>query len=55
MNTPIKDLLKQYDMEKVTNKRLIEASLRYVDTMGDSQVRCLLYVLVDKLIEEKEC
>ena len=51
-NTPIDELLAEYeaeccdhtDMEWVSN-----TALRYVQTMPDSQVRCLLYVLAQHM------
>ena len=50
MNTPINDLIKEYEMEfdgydysDIT--KVIVAAQRYVRTMEDSQVRCLLYIL----------
>lgn len=50
MNTKIKELLKEYEMDGDFNyTRYINASYHYVNTMQDSQVRCLLYVLAKEL------
>lgn len=53
MNTPIKELLKDYEMDHVADDRLESMAYRYIDTMGDSQVRCILYILLQKFIEGK--
>lgn len=47
-NTPIEVLLKEYEDEGCNHADLAwvkRAALRYVETMPDSQTRCLLYVL----------
>lgn len=50
MNTKIKELLEEYEMDgEFDYDRYINASYRYVNTMQDSQVRCLLYVLAKEL------
>lgn len=58
-NSPIEQLIAEYEAEACDFKNvefLINSSYRYVDTMPDSQVRCLLYSLaklVDKHIPEE--
>lgn len=58
-NTPIDQLLAEYEAENCDFRDvdfLVSASYRYVQTMPDSQVRCLLYSLakmVDKHIPEE--
>lgn len=47
-NTPIEDLLRQYEAECCDHSNLewvVKAAGRYVETMEDCQVRCLLHVL----------
>jgi hypothetical protein len=47
-DTPIEELLSEYEREGCDHDNiewLINSALRYVDTMPDSQVRCLLYSL----------
>lgn len=48
MNSPIEKLLAEYEAEYCDHSNMAwvsRAALRYVSTMKDSQVRCLLYVL----------
>lgn len=47
-NTPIEELLAEYEAELCDHSNIEwvkRAALRYVETMQDSQVRCLLYTL----------
>lgn len=47
-NTPIDQLIAEYEAENCDFGNLdwlVRASYRYMDTMQDSQVRCLLYAL----------
>ena len=45
----IEDLIKEYQMENWSEDQLINAAMRYVKTMKDTQVKCLLYMLADML------
>jgi hypothetical protein len=50
LNTPIEELLKEYKNEGCNFSDLlwvVESSKRYVETMEDSQVRCLLHELTE--------
>lgn len=50
MNTDIKELLKEYQMDgDYVHNRVVGASFKYVSTMKDSQVRCLLYLMARQL------
>lgn len=54
MNTPIDKLITEYEEEDYdfdNLPKLINNAYRYVDTMEDSQVRCFLYKLAQKLEE----
>jgi hypothetical protein len=54
MNTPIEKLLEQYEAECVDHSNIpgiARIALRYVETMEDSQVRCLLYVLAKQALK----
>lgn len=56
MNTPIETLLKSYEDEGCDHSRLdwvTHAAMRYVSTMEDCQVRCLLYVLAKAVQDGK--
>lgn len=47
-NTDIQTLINEYEAELCDHSNMewvSRAALRYVDTMDDCQVRCLLYVL----------
>jgi hypothetical protein len=44
-NRPIGELLAEYDMQDWTAADCIGPAKRYVSTMPDSQVRCLLHIL----------
>ena len=47
-NTPIEQLLEEYESEGCDHSNIewvADAAMRYVSTMEDSQVRCLLYAL----------
>jgi hypothetical protein len=49
-NTPIEQLVAQYAAEECNFANIpgvIDASLRYVDSMPDSHVRCLLFTLAN--------
>lgn len=49
-NTPIEKLLAEYEDECCDHSNLTwvkRAALRYVETMQDSQIRCLLYTLAN--------
>ena len=51
-NTPIEQLLKEYEAEgcnHANTQGVIDTAFLYVDSMPDSQVRCLLYVLARDL------
>lgn len=48
VRSDIKDLLDEYDMLNVSDDRLISMTERYLSTMEDSQVKCILYVLLNK-------
>lgn len=55
-NTPIDDLIKQYEEECCDFSNidfLINASRRCVETMGDEQVRCLLHAMANELEKQK--
>jgi hypothetical protein len=50
LNTPIEELIKGYEDECCNFSDLswvVESSKRYVETMEDSQVRCLLHELTE--------
>lgn len=51
-NKPIEDLIKEYEEELCNFSNidfLIKASRKYVDTMEDCQVRCLLHAMANEL------
>jgi hypothetical protein len=48
MKTSIDELLRDYEMINVSDERLISMTERYMSTMGDSQVRCILHILLNK-------
>ena len=51
-NTPIEQLMAQYEHDGVDHNNvqfLIGAAYRYVQTMEDCQVRCLLHAMAKKL------
>ena len=51
-NDPIDELMAEYEAECCDHNDvpwLVRASYRYVDSMQDSQVRCLLYAMARKL------
>ena len=57
MNTPIDELIKEYEMEfdryDYSNiSKVIVAAQRYVNTMEDSQVRCLLHILAQHVDDQ---
>lgn len=55
-NTPIADLLAEYEAEGCNHRDtawLIAAANRYVETMRDSQTRCLLHSLARQLAEAR--
>ena len=47
--TPIKQLVKEYDMEDVSSQTLVKFGLHYSETMEDCQVRVLLFLLSARL------
>lgn len=56
-NDPIEQLLAEYEDEGCDHEDvdfLIRASYRYVDTMCDSQVRCLLFAMARRLDRERQ-
>ena len=49
-NTPIEKLLHEYEQDGCNHNNIdwvARAALRYVETMEDCQVRCLLYTLAN--------
>jgi len=53
-NTPIEELLLEYEAEGCDHSNIewvADAAMRYVKTMEDSQVRCLLYALASYIKE----
>ena len=54
IRSDINDLLDEYDMLNVSDDRLISMTERYLSTMEDSQVKCILYILKEKLKENYE-
>ena len=52
-NTPIEDLVKEYD-EEATKMPLFLQALRYVETMEDSHVRVILFKLANIVKENNE-
>ena len=53
-NTPIKELIAEYQAEQCDFQDLnwvAQAAARYVETMEDSQVRCLLHTLANAVIK----
>lgn len=56
-NTPITELLAEYEAENCDHSNLLWASLaaqRYVQGMADSQARCLLHVLSIEMLKRVE-
>lgn len=54
-NDPIEKLMAEYEADGCDHSNvewLVRASYRYVDTMADSQVRCLLYAMARRLDAE---
>lgn len=48
-NTPIEELIKEYDMENITNEKLMSITTKYISTMEDCQVRCILHILKERI------
>lgn len=55
-NDPIEELMAEYEAEGCDHQDvdwLVRASYRYVQSMADSQVRCLLFAMARKLDPER--